>query len=73
MATKPRAAKKRKPITRRHPMKPKKVAATNGLVSEIEALGTVAGALTPLDLNGRVNVLGCICKLLAIDPTKLAA
>lgn len=70
-AKKPRAAKKRKPITRRHPLAPSKNG--TGLVTEISALGSVASALEPLDVDQRKNVLGCICKLLAIDPAKLAA
>lgn len=65
-------AKKRKPITRRDPG-PLAKAENSDLVSEIAALGAVAEALTALDLDGRMNVLGCVCKLLAIDPTKLAA
>lgn len=69
----PPAAVKRKPIMRGHPKPPRKAAATNSLVSEIAALGAVAEALTALDSTGRANVLGCICKLLAIDPSKLAA
>lgn len=75
----PSAAKKRTLITRRHPLPSRKVGGpkgaqpTTGLVSEIAALGAVAEALTALDLDQRRNVLGCICKLLAIDPSKLAA
>ena len=69
----PVAAKKRKPITRRHPRPPAKAQDGNGLVSEISVLGAVAEALTPLEPGSRANVLGCICKLLAIDPSTLAA
>jgi hypothetical protein len=57
----------------RTPGKPAANAGTNGLVSEIAALGAVAEALTPLDRGQQSNILGCICKLLAIDPSKLAA
>ena len=69
------SAAKRKAITRRHPLPPKKgtKAAGNGLVSEIEALGAVAAALTALDAEQQRNVLGCVCRLLAIDASKLAA
>ena len=69
----PVAGKKRKPITRRHPRPPAKAQDGNGLVSEISALGAVAAALESLDGTGRKNVLACICKLLAIDPSTLAA
>lgn len=60
-----------KPVTRRHPVPPTTPPRT-GLVSEIAALGKVAEALTDLDPTARLNVLGCVCKLLAIDPAKLA-
>ena len=43
------------------------------VTAEIAALSTVAAALSPLDLDGRLNVLGCVCKLLSIDPTQLTA
>ena len=69
-------ATKRKPIPRGHPMPPKtppKKAASNGLVSEIAALGAVAEALVPLDVASQGNVLGCICKLLQINPSALMA
>ena len=76
VASKPRAAAKRKPITRKHPMPPKKAAGatSNGLVSELEALTTVVEALTGVDsFESKLNVLLCACRLLQIDPTKLAA
>lgn len=69
----PRRAAKRRPITRRHPLPKKPKAESNGLVSEIAALGAVVEALTPLDASSRQNVLGCVCKLLAIEPAKLKA
>lgn len=70
----PAAATKRKAITRRHPMKPTPATASgNGLVTEIEALGAVAAALVSLDLTAQSNMLGCVCKLLGLDPAKLAA
>lgn len=67
--------KKRKALTRRHPLPKRKGASLNGtgLSAEIAALGAVSAALEPLDVSGRANVLGCICKLLSIDTTTLAA
>lgn len=69
-------AKKRRPITRRHPLPPKrKVAASNGhgLLSELDALRVIAAALEPLGAESQGNVLGCVCRLLAIAPSKLAS
>ena len=72
----PRPAKKHAPITRRHPKPPKKAGAKTDtiLVSELEALTVIVQALTSIEaFEGKRNVLLCACKLLAIDPTKLAA
>ena len=71
----PRAATKRKPITRRHPQPPKKAAAVsgNGLLSELDALRSPAAALEPLGPVERLHVLACVCKLLAIATSQLAA
>src|SRR3990172_4169775 len=66
VASKPPAAAKRKPITRKHPMPPKKAAGatSNGLVSELEALTTVVEALTGVDsFESKLNVLLCACRL----------
>lgn len=72
-------AKKHTPITRRHPMKPRTSGGSKDargpvrLTSELEALHEIAVALEPLGPVERGHVLACICKLLAIDPAKLAA
>ena len=75
VASKPRAATKRKPITRRHPQPPKKAAAVsgNGLLSELDALRSTAAALEPLGPVERMHVLACVCKLLAIETSELVA
>src|SRR3990167_10892292 len=75
VASKPRAATKRKPITRRHPQPPKKATATsrNGLLSELDALRSTAAALEPLGPVERMHVLACVCKLLAIETSELVA
>jgi hypothetical protein len=71
----PRAAAKRKPITRKHPLPPKKAAAAsnNGLLSELDALRSTAAALEPLGPIERMHVLACVCKLLAIETSELVA
>ena len=76
----PRAgAKKRKAITRSHPMKPRKAAGSKRarvevrFVSELEALRTTAVALEPLGPVERIHVLACVVKLFAIDTSELAA
>lgn len=67
----PRAAKKRKPITRRHPLAPSKNG--TGLLTELDAFRTVATALEPLEITKQVLVIAATCKFLGIDPKAVAA
>ena len=70
-------AKKRKPITRRHPLPPKRKTVTSALpadrAAEVAAVLTLHEALTPLDPEAQRRVIRCACVLLALDLTTLAA
>ena len=71
------SGKKRRPVTRRHPMKPRKVGtsrgAGSGMLADLEAFKTAVTALEPLDIERQVVVLVATCRFLGIDPKSIAA